>query len=400
MPDTIDATTPPTMLAARLSEPGSINNLHVVEPPVPAPPEGWVRLKVMAFGLNRSEYHSVHGMAEGVTFPRILGIEASGVIDLDPEGILAPGTQAVTMMGGMGRVFDGGYAQYVIVPRTQIITFRSSLPWEVIGSVPETLQTAYGALTTGLDLQPGQSLLVRGGTSALGLTTAALATDMGCRVYATSRREAGLELLRSRGAIPLLDDRKVAPRLREAEPSGVHAVLELVGVPTLQDSLAATAVHGTVCFSGMLSDSWTISDFYPMDWIPNGVRLTAYSGQAQDLPAEVLQRILDRIESGDLDLLPVHQGHGVIDSEVTLDQGLDALCVGACRRSYSATQHILQPPGVGGVDDNGDTVESISDHDGLLGKSLAFQRVLCRSLSTPTTVGDHMIIWNLHFDVK
>ena len=175
-----------------------------------------------------------------------------------------------------------------------------------VGCVCETVQTAYGALTTGLDLQPGQSLLVRGGTSALGLTTAALATDMGCRVYATSRREAGLELLCSRGAIPLLDDRKVAPRLREAEPSGVHAVLELVGVPTLQDSLAATAVHGTVCFSGMLSDSWTISDFYPMDWIPNGVRLTAYSGQAQDLPAEVLQRILDRIESGDLVLLPVH----------------------------------------------------------------------------------------------
>ena len=81
---------------------------------------------------------------------------------------------------------------------------------------------------------------------------------------------------------------------------------EARAVTNLRDSLAATAVHGTVCFSGMLSDSWTISDFYPMDWIPNGVRLTAYSGQAQDLPAEVLQRILDRIESGDLDLLPVH----------------------------------------------------------------------------------------------
>ena len=306
MTDITDSDAPATMLAAQLSESGSIGNLRIVELPMPVPPDGWVRLKVMAFGLNRSEYHSVHGLAEGMTFPRILGIEASGVIDLDPEGILEPGTQAVTMMGGMGRLFDGGYAQYVVVPRTQIITFRSSLPWEVIGSVPETLQTAYGALTTGLDLQPGQSLLVRGGTSALGLTTAALATDMGCRVYVTSRREAGLELLRSRGAIPLLDDRKVAPRLREAEPSGVHAVLELVGVPTLQDSLAATAVHGTVCFSGMLSDSWTISDFYPMDWIPNGVRLTAYSGQAQDLPAEVLQRILDRIESGDLDLLPVN----------------------------------------------------------------------------------------------
>ncbi|MDO4655109.1 hypothetical protein [Actinomyces sp.] len=151
------------MLAARLSKPGSIDNLRVVELPAPTPPEGWERLKVMAFGLNRSEYHSVHGMAEGMTFPRVLGIEASGVIDLDPEGTLEPGTQAVTMMGGMGRVFDGGYAQYLVVPRAQIITFRSALPWDVIGSVPETLQTAYGALTTGLDLQPGQSLLVRGG---------------------------------------------------------------------------------------------------------------------------------------------------------------------------------------------------------------------------------------------
>ena len=90
MPDTIDATTPPTMLAARLSEPGSISNLHVVELPVPAPPEGWVRLKVMAFGLNRSEYHSVHGMAEGMTFPRILGIEASGLSTWTPRASWHP----------------------------------------------------------------------------------------------------------------------------------------------------------------------------------------------------------------------------------------------------------------------------------------------------------------------
>ncbi|WP_167148020.1 zinc-binding dehydrogenase [Actinomyces sp. ZJ308] len=294
------------MLAARLDEPGSIDNLRIVRLPVPVPPKDWVRLRVMAFGLNRSEYHSVHGMAEGMTFPRVLGIEATGVIDLDPQGSLAPGTQAVTMMGGMGRLFDGGYAQYVVVPRSQVITFHSDLPWEVLGSVPETLQTAHGALRTGLDLQPGQSLLVRGGTSALGLAAAALALDAGCRVYATSRREAGLELLRARGVAPILDDGDVASRLRQEQPDGVDAVLELVGVPTLRDSLAATAVHGTVCFSGMLSDSWTIRDFYPMDWIPNGVRLTTYAGEADDLPAEVLQRVLERIESGDLDLFPVH----------------------------------------------------------------------------------------------
>lgn len=301
-------TTPRTMRAAVLTAPG-IDNLSVTDVPVPEPERGQVRIRVMAFGLNRSEYHSVTGQAGGMSYPRVLGIEASGVVDLDPEGVWEPGQQVATMMGGMGRAFDGGYAQYTVVPRTQVLPFSSSLPWEVIGSVPETLQSAYGSLTTGLGLAgpaSGGTLLVRGGTSALGLAAAALARDWGLRVLSTSRREQGLALLASRGLEPVLDDAQVAARVRELVPGGVDAVLELVGVPTLRDSLAATAVHGTVCFTGMLSDSWTISDFYPMDWLPNGVRLTAYSGESSDLPAAELQRVLDRIASGDLDLLPVH----------------------------------------------------------------------------------------------
>ena len=126
-----------TMRAAVLTAPG-IDNLRVTDLPLPAPRPGWVQIRVMAFGLNRSEYHSVTGRAEGMSYPRVLGIEAAGVVDLDPEGVLAPGTQAATMMGGMGRAFDGGYAQYVVVPRGQVIPFSSDLPWEVIGAVPET----------------------------------------------------------------------------------------------------------------------------------------------------------------------------------------------------------------------------------------------------------------------
>lgn len=127
---------PSTMRAAVLTAPG-IENLHVTDLPVPEPAAGQVRIKVMSFGLNRSEYHSVTGRAEGMSYPRVLGIEASGVVDLDPAGELAPGTQAATMMGGMGRSFDGGYAQYVVVPREQVITFSSPLEWDAIGSVPE-----------------------------------------------------------------------------------------------------------------------------------------------------------------------------------------------------------------------------------------------------------------------
>jgi NADPH:quinone reductase len=96
----------------------------------------------MAFGLDRSELHTRLGLAEGVTFPRVLGIEATGVVDLDPSGTLAPGEQVMTMMGGMGRVFDGGYAQYTCVPAAQVIPFNSLLDWAVLGAVPEMLQTA------------------------------------------------------------------------------------------------------------------------------------------------------------------------------------------------------------------------------------------------------------------
>ncbi|MCL3778049.1 zinc-binding dehydrogenase [Actinomyces sp. 186855] len=295
------------MRAAVLTAPG-LDNLTVTDLPLPEPGPGQVRIKVMAFGLNRSEYHSVTGQAGGMSHPRVLGIEASGVIDLDPEGVWAPGQQVATMMGGMGRAFDGGYAQYTVVPREQVLAFASTLPWEVIGSVPETLQTAYGSLTTGLGLAgPGGSgtVLVRGGTSALGLAASALARDWGYDVIATSRRQAGLDLLTSRGVRALLDDGEVAARVREIVPEGVVGALELVGVPTLRDTIASTAVHGVVCFSGMLSDSWTIPEFYPMDWLPNGVRLTAYSGQSSDLPATELQRVLDRVGAGALDLLPV-----------------------------------------------------------------------------------------------
>ncbi|MEU0989284.1 zinc-binding dehydrogenase [Streptomyces sp. NPDC005953] len=296
-----------TMRAVVLDEPGSADQLHLRVLPLPDPPQGWVRIAVRAFGLNRSELHTRLGLAQGVTFPRVLGIEAVGVVDHDPDGVWAAGQQVVTMMGGMGRSYDGGYAEYTVVPRSQIIPFRSALPWEVIGAVPETLQTAYGSLTTGLDLQRGHTLLIRGGTSALGLAATALAKDFGATVLATTRNPARTTALREHGVDhPLVDDGALAEQVRALVPPGVDAALELVGTPTLPDTLAATRVHGTVCFTGMLSNKWTVKDFYPIDYLPRGVRLTAYAGEAGDLPADVLQRSLDRIESGELSLGPVH----------------------------------------------------------------------------------------------
>jgi NADPH:quinone reductase-like Zn-dependent oxidoreductase len=89
----------------------------------------------------------------------------------------------------------------------------------------------------------------------------------------------------------------------------------LVGTNTLPDSLRATRVHGTVCFTGMVSNEWTIRDFYPIGYIPNGVRLTAYGGEASDLPREVLQRYLDDVAAGRV-AITVHR---VFDMEEIVD---------------------------------------------------------------------------------
>jgi NADPH:quinone reductase len=178
----------------------------------------------------------------------------------------------------------------------------------VLGAVPETLQTAHGSLTTGLDLRPGQSLLIRGGTSALGFAAAALAHDRGATMLATTRQPDRLDTLAAHGVdYPMLDDGAIAGQVRRIAPGGVDAALELVGTPTLPDTRAATRVHGTVCFAGMLSDRWTVPEFYPIAYLlPSGVRLTAYGGGAADLPAPVLQRYLDRIADGSLSLGPSH----------------------------------------------------------------------------------------------
>jgi NADPH:quinone reductase-like Zn-dependent oxidoreductase len=290
-----------TMRAAVLDAPGPPDALQIRELPIPEPREGWVVIEVKAFGLNRSELHTRLGLAQGVTFPRVLGIEATGVVTAAPGGEFPIGQQVAAMMGGMGRTFDGGYAEYTCVPASQVVPFHSELDWATLGAVPEMLQTAHGSLAIGLDAQPGQSLLIRGGTSSVGMATAVLAKDLGLTVLSTTRRPERAGALEAIGVDHVVVDAgQIAPLVRDIVPAGVDAALELVGTPTLPDTLRATAVHGVVCFTGMLSNEWIVRDFYPIGYLPRGVRLTAYGGEADDLPAEVLQAFLDAVAAGRL----------------------------------------------------------------------------------------------------
>lgn len=311
------------MKAAVIRVPGAPDVLKIEDMEIPQTKPGWVRIRVRAFGLNRSELFTRQGHSPNVPFPRVLGIEAVGEVDEDPSGQLKTGQVVATAMGGMGRVFDGGYAEYTLVPEGQVMPLTTTLNWRVLGALPEMVQTANGALRTALQIAAGQTLLIRGGTTSVGLTAAVLAKMAGLSVMATTRNPDRADMLLRNGADHVvIDTGQIAQDVREIWKDGADKVLELVGTTTLLDSLQATALHGTVAMVGMVGNKWSFDDFSPMAAIPTGVNLTTYAGGAEDFMATPLQDFVDRVEAGEVEvpLGPVFHLHEIAEAHRVMEE--------------------------------------------------------------------------------
>ncbi len=115
-----------SMKAVVIREAGGPDVLNVETMAVPAPKPGWVLISVRAFGLNRSELFTRQGHSPNVPFPRVLGIEAVGEVVSAPDGGFAEGDKVATAMGGMGRQYDGSYAEYTLVPAGQVQKLETS----------------------------------------------------------------------------------------------------------------------------------------------------------------------------------------------------------------------------------------------------------------------------------
>lgn len=248
------------MKAWRLEGPGSPEAFQLIERKTPKPKPGWVVIEIDAFGLNRSELFSRRGLSSpDFEFPRVLGLECTGRILNASDTDFETGDRVIAMMGGMGRGFDGSYATHTVVPRSQVFRAPAGLSIEVLGAVPETYNTATAVCFDNLKLGGGETVLVRGGTSALGMAAISIAKDLDCTVVATSRSDAKGQVLLEKSKLDhlVVEGDGFVERVHDAV-GNVDAVFECVGSKATMETSAATMREGgRLGQVGQLAETWS-----------------------------------------------------------------------------------------------------------------------------------------------
>lgn len=287
------------MKAVVVHEPGGPEVLRVEERPIPQARPGWILVRVRAFGLNRAELITRRGgSGDAVRFPRVLGIECAGEVVDAPDSDLQPGQRVLAAMGGMGRDYDGGYQQYALLPASQVIPVTSTLEWPQLGAIPESFGTAWGTLQE-IGLKEGESLLVHGGTSSVGMAAIALGKDRRLLVLATTRQEAKRVALQAAGAQYqlVLDGLELSQVVRALRPEGVDGLCELVGPGAMLDALDALAAGGRACITGFLENDWN-TERVEAEAQRRGVRLRHFGSGVidRDSYTSVFQEIIDAVQ--------------------------------------------------------------------------------------------------------
>ncbi|VAV98961.1 putative zinc-dependent oxidoreductase, partial [hydrothermal vent metagenome] len=266
------------MKAITVTAAGGPEVLEVSDIPEPQVKSGEVKIKIKAFGLNRAETYYRAGNYGTLLPGRVPGIEAVGEVVADPSEQFKLGQKVVTVMGGMMFGRDGSYAEYTTVELSQALAIDSDIDFIKLAALPEAYLTVWGSLDYDNNLKAGETLLVRGATSAVGLAAVTYAKARGLSVIATTRNVARRERLIELGADHvIIDSGEIAENVRDIIPDGVDKVLEVVGAPTVKDSLKAVKLWGEVVVIGLLGGVPVLEQFGLMSDLPNTVKLSFFS---------------------------------------------------------------------------------------------------------------------------
>ena len=274
------------MKAVKIYQAGGPEQLIYQDVPTPDIKEGWSLVKIKGFGINHSEIFTREGKSPSVQFPRILGIECVGEVAQSSTPALAVGQKVVSIMGEMGRAFDGSYAEYVLLPNEQIYPVHTDLDWTTLAAIPETYYTAFGSLQQ-LRIAPQDRVLVRGAGSGVGVAFAQLLKAQFPHVvlHGSTRNPAKATRLQAVGFDEVITE---ADGKIQTDQS-YDKILELVGPATLRDSFSHINEHGIVCNTGQLGNMWYVNDFDPIIELKNNSYLTAfYSGNVSQAKLDAM----------------------------------------------------------------------------------------------------------------
>lgn len=274
------------MKAVKIYQAGGPEQLIYQDEPMPDVKDGWSLVKIKGFGINHSEIFTREGKSPSVQFPRILGIECVGEVAQSSTPALEVGQKVVSIMGEMGRAFDGSYAEYVLLPNEQIYPVHTDLDWTTLAAIPETYYTAFGSLQQ-LRIAPQDRVLVRGAGSGVGVAFAQLLKAQFPHIvlHGSTRnpaKAARLQAVRFDEVITEADGKLQTDQ-------SYDKILELVGSATLRDSFSHINEQGIVCNTGQLGNIWYVNDFDPIIELKNNSYPTAfYSGNVSQAKLDAM----------------------------------------------------------------------------------------------------------------
>ena len=249
------ASLPSTMTAIEITAPGGPEVLVPCERPVPTPGAGEVLIEVAAAGINRPDMLQREG---GYPPPPgasdIPGLEIAGrVVALGPDVAEIKLDDQVTAL-----VTGGGYAEYCVAPAPQCLPIPKGLTAIQAAALPETFFTVWTNVFDRGALQPGESLLIHGGSSGIGTTAIQLASALGARVFVTAGSAdkcKACEDLGAERAINYRDEDFVAVVKELTGGKGVNVILDMVGGSYVQRNISALAPDGRLCYIAFLGGS-------------------------------------------------------------------------------------------------------------------------------------------------